>query len=93
MTFSAASHHEVLVLLIQLAVLLITARLLGELAQRLGQPPVIGEILAGIVLGPSLISGFFPVLGEWLVPHTPTQGYLLEVVSMIGVLLLLLIGL
>jgi Kef-type K+ transport system membrane component KefB/nucleotide-binding universal stress UspA family protein len=91
MTFTAASHHEVLVLLVQITVLLFTARMLGEIAQRLGQPSVIGEILAGIVLGPSLLSGFFPLLGEWLVPHTPTQGYLLEVISMIGVLFLLLV--
>jgi Kef-type K+ transport system membrane component KefB/nucleotide-binding universal stress UspA family protein len=91
MSFSAAPHHEVLVLLVQVSVLLFTARILAEIAQRLGQPSVVGEILAGIVLGPSLLSGFFPALGEWLVPHTPTQGYLLEVVSMIGVLLLLLV--
>ena len=49
--FTAASHHEVLVLVMQIAVLLLVARLLGELAQRLGQPSVVGEILAGIVLG------------------------------------------
>lgn len=89
--FTAAPHHDILVLLIQIAVLLFTARVLGELSQRVGQPSVVGEILAGIILGPSLLSGIFPELGEWIVPHNEVQGYLLEVVGLIGVMLLLLI--
>jgi Kef-type K+ transport system membrane component KefB/nucleotide-binding universal stress UspA family protein len=90
-TFSAASHHDILVLLIQLATLLFTARLLAEIAIRLGQPPVLGEILAGILLGPSLLSGLVPVVGEWLVPETPLQWHLLEVVALLGAMFLLLI--
>jgi len=90
-SFTAAPHHDVLVLIIQIAVLLSTARALGEIAQRLGQPAVIGEILAGIVLGPSLLSGFFPFINAWIVPQTEVQGYLLEVISLIGVMFLLLI--
>ncbi|HRL12752.1 MAG TPA: cation:proton antiporter [Aggregatilineales bacterium] len=89
--FTAAPHHDVLVLLVQVAVLLFTARIMGEIAQRLGQPTVVGEILAGIILGPSLLSGLIPALGEWIVPHNATQGYLLELVSLIGVMFLLLI--
>ncbi len=89
--FTAASHHDVLVLLFQLALLLFAARALGEVAQRLGQPSVVGEILAGIILGPSLISSIFPALGTWIVPQTEVQGYLLEVVSLLGALFLLLI--
>lgn len=89
--FTAAPHHDVLVLLVQVAVLLFTARIMGEIAQRLGQPTVVGEILAGIILGPSLLSGLIPALGEWIVPHNETQGYLLELVSLIGVMFLLLI--
>lgn len=89
--FTAAPHHDVLVLIFQVAVLLLSARALGEVAQRLGQPSVIGEILAGIVLGPSLLSGFFPFLGVWIVPQTDLQGHLLEVISLIGAIFLLLI--
>lgn len=89
--FTAASHHDVLLLLIQIAVLLAAARLLGELAIRLGQPSVIGEISAGIILGPSCLSAIFPVLGQNLVPQTATQGHILEVVSLLGAMFLLLI--
>ncbi|MGE5445542.1 MAG: cation:proton antiporter [Ignavibacteriales bacterium] len=91
MPFTAAPHHDVLVLVIRIAVLLFTARALGEVAQRLGQPSVVGEILAGIVLGPSLLSGFVPAINGWLVPQTKVQGYLIEVVSLIGAMFLLLI--
>jgi Kef-type K+ transport system membrane component KefB/nucleotide-binding universal stress UspA family protein len=89
--FTAAPHHDVLALLVQVSVLLFAARAMGEIAQRLGQPSVVGEILAGIVLGPSLLSGFFPFLGGWIVPQTEIQGYLLELVAMIGAVFLLLI--
>ncbi|MFW5951945.1 MAG: cation:proton antiporter, partial [Gemmatimonadota bacterium] len=89
--FTAASHHDVLVLVIQIAVLLLAARALGELAQRLGHPAVIGELLAGIILGPSLLAGTLPFVNEWIIPQTQVQGYLLEVVSMIGVMFLLVI--
>jgi Kef-type K+ transport system membrane component KefB/nucleotide-binding universal stress UspA family protein len=89
--FSAAPHHDVLVLLVQIAVLLCAARLLGELARRLRQPTVVGELLAGIVLGPSLLSNVLPVVGQWIIPQTPLAGHLLEVVAMIGAMFLMLL--
>src|SRR5919197_6747368 len=89
--FTSPPHHNVLVLVIQIGVLLFTARALAELAQRFNQPAVVGEILAGIVLGPSLLSGFFPFIGEWLTPEKGLPGYLLEVVSLISVMFLLLL--
>ncbi len=90
-TFGAASHDEVLQLVVQIAVLLFVARLFGGLAQRLNQPTVVGEILAGVVLGPSLLSGMFPGIGGWILPQTPLQGNLLEVVALIGVMMLLIV--
>lgn len=89
--FSAASHDEVLQLVVQIALLLAAARLLGGLAQRLNQPSVVGEILAGVILGPSLLSGLVPALGEWIVPQTEVQGFLLEAVALIGVMFLLIV--
>lgn len=89
--FSAAPHHDIFLLVFQVGILLLTARILGEIATRLGQPSVIGEILAGILLGPSLLAGFFPAFGELIVPQTETSGYLLEVISLLGAMFLLLI--
>lgn len=89
--FSAAPHDEVLQLVVQIALLLASARLLGGLAQRFNLPSVVGEILAGVVLGPSLLSSIFPVLGEWIVPRSAVQGFLLEAVALIGVMLLLIV--
>ena len=89
--FSAAPHHDIFLLVLQVAVLLLAARACGEISIRLGQPAVIGEILAGIILGPSLLSGVFPVFGELIIPQTPVQGYLLEVISLLGAMFLLLI--
>src|SRR5690625_7845933 len=82
--FSAAPHHDIFLLVFQVGVLLLAARIMGEIATRLGQPSVIGEILAGILLGPSLLSGLFPAFGELILPQTATQGYLLEVISLLG---------
>ncbi|MFI7537669.1 cation:proton antiporter [Streptosporangium sp. NPDC049376] len=50
-------------LLLDLVIVLISARLLGAVARRLGQPPVVGEIVAGILLGPTLLG---PLLGDRL---------------------------
>ncbi len=89
--FVGASHSDILHLLVTLSVLLATARLLGEISQRLGQPSVIGEILAGVLLGPSVLGLLAPDLGAWVVPQTAVEGYLLELVALIGVMLLLII--
>lgn len=89
--FAPAPHHDVLHFLVQIGVLLVAARLSGQLAQRFGQPAVVGEILAGVILGPSLLSSVFPALGVWLVPQNVVQGHLLEVFALLGAMLLLLI--
>lgn len=91
--FSGIAHDDLLKLVISLALLLGTARVLGELAERLDQPAVIGEILAGVVLGPSMLSGWFPAFGRWVVPQTLIQSQLLDVVALVGVMtLILLVG-
>lgn len=89
--FSSAPHDDILMLVFQVGVLLLAARAFGELAQRLGQPSVVGEILAGIILGPSLLSGLIPVVGDLVIPQNEVQGYLLELVSLMGAMFLLLI--
>lgn len=89
--FRAASHDDVLMLLVQIVVLLAAARGLSELVSRFKQPGVIGEILAGILLGPSFAAALFPGLYGIIVPTEAVQGYLLETISLLGALFLLLI--
>ncbi len=89
--FTAAPHYNVLVLLSQIAILLFTARAFGEIAQRLGQPAVVGELTAGIVLGPSLLGKIFPAIRGFIIPAEPLQGHLLETISLLGAIFLLLI--
>src|SRR5260370_11341923 len=48
---------EVQLLLFDLALIIIVARLFGAGAKRIGQPPVLGEIVAGLLLGPTLFAG------------------------------------
>ena len=57
------SHDQITVFFLAFGVLLGTARLLGELARRLGQPKVLGEILAGVLLGATVL-GNPAILGE-----------------------------
>ncbi|HCX77160.1 MAG TPA: cation/H(+) antiporter, partial [Algoriphagus sp.] len=54
------NHKEVINLLLQLAAMLIMARVFAEIARKLKQPAVVGEILAGIVLGPTILGSLMP---------------------------------
>jgi Kef-type K+ transport system membrane component KefB len=53
-------EHLILPVLVQLVVIIAAARVFGSLARRLGQPAVVGEIVAGLVLGPSLFGWLCP---------------------------------
>ena len=55
-----------LVLLVQLALLVGTARLVGGIANKLRQPAVVGQIIAGVLLGPSVLGKVYPGTFEWL---------------------------
>ncbi|MHB8816366.1 MAG: cation:proton antiporter domain-containing protein [Steroidobacteraceae bacterium] len=79
------------IFLSQIVVLLVVGRLLGELLLRWGQPPVMGQLLAGIVLGASVLGHIFPAAELALFPHAPPQRAMLDAVAQLGVLLVLLL--
>jgi Kef-type K+ transport system membrane component KefB len=58
---------------LQLAVILLFCRLIGAIALQLGQPQVVSEMIAGVLLGPSLFGLLFPHAQAWLFPWDPAQ--------------------
>ena len=65
--------HLAVQFFIQLAVILLFCRLVGAIALRLGQPQVVAEMLAGVLLGPSLFGLIWPEAQHWLFPWDSTQ--------------------
>src|SRR6266540_703033 len=82
------ASHQLLVFILQVAVLLGLALGLGRVAERFKLPAIVGELLAGVVLGPSLLGMAAPALEHWLMPSVPSQMNLLDATGQIGVLLL-----
>jgi Kef-type K+ transport system membrane component KefB/nucleotide-binding universal stress UspA family protein len=76
---------------IQLVALMLVGRLLGEAMLRIKQPAVMGQLIAGLVLGPSLFGAIAPDLQNFLFPKNPEQKAMVDAVSQFGILLLLLI--
>ncbi|NOT53106.1 MAG: PTS transporter subunit EIIA, partial [Deltaproteobacteria bacterium] len=84
------SEHQSLLFLLQVLLLLGLARGCGEVMRRWGYPALIGEMLVGITLGPTLFGRLFPETQQALFPADPLQRTMLETVSWFGVLFLLL---
>src|SRR4051812_20828918 len=59
-SFTHNLTHPLAILLAQIVSIILTARLFGWICKRIGQPSVVGEIIAGIVLGPSLAGLYWP---------------------------------
>ncbi len=59
---------DLLHIFLWIATLLIAGRFAGDFARRYQQPAILGEIIAGILLGPTFLSRVFPSLGEWVSP-------------------------
>lgn len=82
-------HHPLAVLLLQIIVVLLAVRFFSYLFKHIHQPGVIGEIVAGIVLGPSLLGYFFPETYQFLFPSESLTN--LELLSQIGLILFMFV--
>jgi Kef-type K+ transport system membrane component KefB/nucleotide-binding universal stress UspA family protein len=78
-------------LVAEILLLLVVGRLLGEGMQRIGQPALMGTLLAGIVLGPSLFGWVWPQAQHFLFPRDEMQKGMIDGLSQVGILLLLLL--
>lgn len=88
---TSLTEHQLLVFWVQLLALVSVARLLGAGARRLGLPSTIGELLAGVVLGPSIFGAIWPAGFEWFLPDDPSQSAALLAVAWVGIALLLVV--
>lgn len=75
--------------LLALACLLFTTNLLGYIAEKLTIPRVIGEVSAGLLLGPTLLGFFFPEVFQWLYLGFPSEGKLFGLLYQLGMILLM----
>ena len=78
-------------LVAEVLLLLFVGRLLGEGMQRIGQPPLMGQLLAGIVLGPSLFGWLWPEAQHFFFSSDPAQKGMIDGLAQIGILMLLLL--
>lgn len=91
MNLNPPTEAQLLVFWVALLVILVVARAFGALAKRIGQPAIVGELAAGLVLGPSLLGRVAPGAAGWLFPDDDAQTAMLFTVGWIGVLLLLVV--
>jgi len=82
-------EHPLAILLAQIVTIIFVARIFGWICQKIGQPTVIGEMIAGIVLGPSLVGMYFPEFSAMLFPAESMGN--LRVLSQIGLILFMFI--
>src|SRR5262249_45720374 len=75
----------------EIIVLMFVGRLMGEVMLRLRQPAVMGQLIAGLLLGPSFFGLLFPEAQHALFPKSPEQKAMIDGLSQFGILLLLLL--
>jgi Kef-type K+ transport system membrane component KefB len=84
--------QNITVMLLSLAILIAIARILGELAQWLHQPAVLGELLAGILLGPTILGNISPELSAFLFPPQGLNSVVLDAFSNLAIVFFLMVA-
>jgi Kef-type K+ transport system membrane component KefB len=86
------TERQLFLFLVEVTLLFLAARLGGEIAARLRIPLHVGELVIGMVIGPSFLGWVWPEAFETLFPSDPAQRSLLDVFSWTGIIFLVLIG-
>jgi Kef-type K+ transport system membrane component KefB/nucleotide-binding universal stress UspA family protein len=85
------TDHTIATFAAQLILLLLFGRALGEVMSRIGQPAIFGQLLAGVLLGPSIFGALLPEVRNLVFPDTPAVKSMIDAISQTGILLLLLL--
>jgi Kef-type K+ transport system membrane component KefB/nucleotide-binding universal stress UspA family protein len=88
---SSSTGKSEALLVAEVLLLLVVGRVLGEGMQRIGQPALMGTLLAGIILGPSLFGWLWPSAQHFIFPRDEAQKGMIDGLSQIGILMLLLL--
>jgi len=89
---SKLTSAEILNFLIIVSIILISARFLGEVFRKLKQPVVVGEILAGILIGPSVIGSLFPDFLKNVFLSQPRSFGAFDGLANLGVIMLMFVA-
>jgi Kef-type K+ transport system membrane component KefB/nucleotide-binding universal stress UspA family protein len=87
----APSESAIASFIAELGILLLVSRVMGEAAQRIGQPAVMGQLIGGVLLGPSVLGLLWPQAQHFLIPTDAAQKSMIQGVSQLGILMLLLL--
>ena len=82
-------NHPLPILILQIVAIILISRLFGFIFHKIGQPTVIGEIIAGILLGPSVVGLFFPEVSGFLFPIESMRN--LQFLSQVGLILFMFV--
>lgn len=86
------SHNEIVIFLVAISIMLFFARFLGEVFSKLKQPAIIGEIVAGILLGPTVFGNLWPELQGTLFPQSGNVSLVLNGIVQLAVIMLLIVS-
>ena len=89
--FTSLTEHQQLVFWAELLAILAVARLLGSVLRRWGQPAVVGELAAGVLLGPSVLGRVWPGGFSWLFPLDKVQSGAVNAIGWLGIVFLLVL--
>lgn len=87
-------HHDMIILLLAISSMLILSRIVAELGKRFKLPVVMGELLVGIILGPTILGTLYPEIFNYLFPLATNEkvGYALDGIFSLSVIMLLFVA-
>jgi Kef-type K+ transport system membrane component KefB len=88
-SFNHNIAHPLAMLILQIVSIIFVSRIFGYIFNKIGQPTVIGEIVAGIILGPSVVGFFFPEVAGFLFPRESLPN--LQFLSQVGLILFMFV--